>query len=107
MYIAKYYNKRSAHVAAIERVKYMLENYGGTPSTEEGMIVLVNSYNELGMTDLAYDSARVLKKNFPNYSISRDNNKINISKIVDENDIQVVTEESSWFDYLNIFEYFN
>ena len=28
LYIAKYYDKRSANVAAIERVKFMLENYG-------------------------------------------------------------------------------
>ena len=45
LYIAEYYNKRSAHVAAIERIKYMLENYGGTPSTEKGLLILIDSYN--------------------------------------------------------------
>ena len=47
LYIAKYYSKRSAHVAAIERVKYMLKNYSGTPSSEEGLLVMINSYNNL------------------------------------------------------------
>ena len=64
LYIAKYYDKRSANIAAIERVKYMLENYGGTPSSEEGLVILVKNYNDLKLYDLAYDSARVLKKIF-------------------------------------------
>ena len=58
LYIAKYYSKRSAHVAAIERVKYMLKNYSGTPSSEEGLLVMIHSYNNLKMKDLAYDASR-------------------------------------------------
>ena len=72
LYIAEYYSKRSAHVAAVERVKYMLENYGGTPSTEQGLLILIDSYNNLRMKSLALDSARVLRKNYPYYIIAQD-----------------------------------
>ena len=53
LYIAKYYIKRSAHIAAIERIKYLLVNYNGTPSTEEGLLMLIESYTYLKMNDLA------------------------------------------------------
>ena len=69
LYIAQYYRKRFAHVAAIERVKYMLDNYSGTPSVENGLILLIESYNDLGIYDSAYDAGRVLTKNFSNYKI--------------------------------------
>ncbi len=102
LYIARYYSKRSAHVAAIERVKYMLENYGGTPSTEEGIIILIDSYNDLGMEDMAYDSARVLEKNYPAYKISKSGNKVTVSKVQEEANT-ATSKEKGWLDYLNIF----
>ena len=71
LYIAKYYNKRSAHVAAVERIKYMLKNYSGTPSSEEGLLIMIDSYNKLKMTDLAYDTSRVLKENYSDYIITK------------------------------------
>ena len=73
LYIAEYYSKRSAHLAAIERIKYLFKNYGGTPSTEEALNLLIHSYNELEIYDLAYDSARVLLKNYPEYKIVNSN----------------------------------
>ena len=102
LYIARYYRKRSAHVAAIERVKYMLENYGGTPSTEEGIMILIDSYNDLGMEDMAYDSARVLKKNYPAYKISKSGNKVTVSKVQEETNT-ATSKEKGWLDYLDIF----
>ena len=88
LYIAKYYDKRSANIAAIERVKYMLENYGGTPSSEEGLVILVKNYNDLKLYDLAYDSARVLKKNFPDYRIIKKDRQVLVIK-----DIKIKVED--------------
>ena len=51
LYIAKYYVKRQAYIAAIERVKYLLTNYNGTPSTEEALLILIEGYNYLGMNE--------------------------------------------------------
>ena len=111
LYIAEYYNKRSAHVAAIERVKYMLENYSGTPSTEGGLLVMIDSYNNLKMNDLAYDAYRVLKENYPEYTVAEtENNLIKVYKKVESldayTDDKAVKDEGSWLSYFNILNYF-
>ena len=111
LYIAKYYSKRSAHVAAIERVKYMLKNYSGTPSSEEGLLVMINSYNNLKMKDLAYDTSRVLKENYPEDTITETkNNFIKVYKKIESSDVDTKDEPMkdniSWFSYFNIFNYF-
>ena len=106
LYIAEYYHKRSAHVAAIERIKYMLENYGGTPSTEQGLLILIESYNSLNMRQLAFDTARVLIKNYPEYTIDEVNQSIVVSR-VRRNDDKVGSDnshvEDNWYDIFNIF----
>mgnify|MGYP001285681790 FL=1 len=107
LYIAEYYSKRSAHVAAIERIKYMLENYGGTPSTEKGLLILVESYNNLNMRQLAFDSARVLKKNYPEYNIEEKNRKIVVSKIKENAgrvDVDTNDQDKNWYDIFNFFD---
>ena len=107
LYIAKYYSKRSAHVAALERVKYMLKNYSGTPSSEEGLLIMINSYNNLKMDDLAFDASRVLKKNYPEYIITKTkNNIIEAKKIVKVLDNETKVSNKSWYSYFNIFSYF-
>ena len=107
LYIAEYYNKRSAHVAAIERIKYMLENYGGTPSTEKGLLILIDSYNSLNMRQLASDTARVLKKNYPKYKIEEVDKNILVSKIDDGGiELNDTDRTDSWYNIFNIFNIF-
>jgi outer membrane protein assembly factor BamD len=109
LYIAKYYIKRSAHIAAIERIKYLLTNYNGTPSTEEGLLILIESYKYLKMNDLASDTARVLKENYPNYMIVNKNGVITAikKKIKVAKEIKAQKDDaSSWFNFLNIYNYF-
>jgi len=65
VHVARYYFRRGAYVAAINRAKTALNNYPGTPATEEALFLLVRSYDELGMTDLRDDADRVLRLNFP------------------------------------------
>lgn len=109
LYIAKYYIKRSAHIAAIERIKYLLINYNGTPSTEEALVTLIESYKYLKMYGLASDAARVLKENYPDYQIVNKNgvvmaikNKIKVAKKTEAQK----ANRASWFDFLNIYNYF-
>tara|TARA_B100000949_G_C14265607_1_gene444836 strand:- start:770 stop:1648 length:879 start_codon:yes stop_codon:yes gene_type:complete len=109
LYIARYYRKRLAHVAAIERVKYMLENFEGTPSTEEGLVLLIDSYNDLGIFDLAYDSSRVLIKNYSNYRITQSDVKkpIKIEKLIPIVEVKkptVVETNESWYDFIPFFD---
>ena len=109
LYIAEYYNKRSAHVAAVERVKYMLENYGGTPSTEQGLLILIDSYNNLRMKSLALDSARVLRKNYPYYTIAQDDAGLVTVKVKADMVPETTNndeKEGGWFNLDGIFDIF-
>jgi len=63
--VAEYYYRRGAYVAAIDRAQAALTNYPRTPSNEDALIVLVRSYDALGMTQLRDDAQRVLKDTFP------------------------------------------
>ncbi len=64
--IAAYYYARGAHVAVVNRAKGVVENYPGTATVEQALALLVNSYQAMGLGDLAEDSRRVLELNFPN-----------------------------------------
>ena len=64
--IARFYLHRDAHVAAINRSQQVLEQYSNSPHTEEALAILVYSYTQLGLDELALDSQRVLALNFPN-----------------------------------------
>lgn len=68
VYVARYYFKRGAYVAALNRAKYAVENYDGAPSIKEGLTLMRDSYTKLGMNDLASKSTLVLEKNFPEKS---------------------------------------
>jgi outer membrane protein assembly factor BamD len=64
--VARYYYKRGAYVAAVNRTKYALENYRQSPVLEEGLAIMAKSYDKLNLPDLRDDALRVLKHNFPN-----------------------------------------
>jgi outer membrane protein assembly factor BamD len=63
-YVAKYYVKRGAYVAAINRAKYALEHYPEAPELEDTLQILVAAYEQLGMEDLAADARRVLRETY-------------------------------------------
>ncbi|MFP3014055.1 MAG: outer membrane protein assembly factor BamD [Arsenophonus sp.] len=48
--ILKYYNKRSAYVAVINRTEQMLKNYPDTKSTRYALKYMKIAYNKLGLT---------------------------------------------------------
>ena len=65
VHVARYYMRRSAYVAAANRAQYALKYYPQAPANEEGLLILVNAYDKLGMMDLRNDAERVMKTNFP------------------------------------------
>ena len=67
IHIANYYMRRGAFVAAANRARYVVENFQRTPAVPEALVVMVKAYTELGMNDLAADSVRVLRMNYPEY----------------------------------------
>ena len=65
VHVARYYYRRGAYVAAINRAQATLKTYPNAPATEEALFMLVKSYDALGMADLRDDADRVMRKNFP------------------------------------------
>jgi outer membrane protein assembly factor BamD len=66
VHVARYYLKRGAYVAAVNRVQHALKTYPRAPANEEGLVIMVKAYDALGMTDLRNDAERVMLANFPN-----------------------------------------
>ena len=67
-HVADFYLRRGAYVAAMNRAKLALEEYNGATGNQRSLEILVEAYDELGMTDLAADARRVLATNFPDES---------------------------------------
>ena len=66
VHVARYYMKRNAYVAAVNRSQYALKNYSDAPATEEALFIMVKAYDLLGMNDLRDDIERVMRTNYPN-----------------------------------------
>src|SRR6202451_3634104 len=66
LHVALYYMRRGAYVGAINRAKYCVENYDGSPAVKGSMKVLVDAYHDLHMDDLAANAQLVYAANFPN-----------------------------------------
>lgn len=65
--VARYYLRREAYVAAVNRARYLLETYPDSPESGGALEVLHIAYTELGMTELADDAMKVLKLNYPEH----------------------------------------
>jgi outer membrane protein assembly factor BamD len=66
VHVARYYYNRGAYVAAVNRAQATLVNYPKTPPNEDALVLLMESYDKLGMNELRDDTRRVLKETFPN-----------------------------------------
>lgn len=71
VHVARYYHRRGAYVAAINRAQTALTDYPGTPALEEALSLLVSSYGALGLDDLRNDARRVLIASYPNSAYLR------------------------------------
>ncbi|WP_354685827.1 outer membrane protein assembly factor BamD [Cupriavidus necator] len=66
VHAARYYYRRGAYLAAVNRAQQALKDYDGAPANEEALYIMIRSYDAMGMKDLRDDTARVMEKNFPN-----------------------------------------
>ncbi|MCG6935981.1 MAG: outer membrane protein assembly factor BamD [Proteobacteria bacterium] len=71
VFVIDYYMQRKAYVAVVNRAKFVLENYQGTPAIPNALGSMVKGYHNLGLDDLANDAWQVLKINFPKHEITR------------------------------------
>lgn len=66
IHVARYYLKLKAYVAAVNRSKFIIENYSQSPSITEALTIMAQAYQGLGLDDLASQTLEVLKANAPN-----------------------------------------
>lgn len=65
MFVADYYMKRGAHVAAANRAKYVIETYPRTAAVPRALAVMAEAYERLGLNDLAANARRLQELNPP------------------------------------------
>ena len=65
---ANYYFGRSAMVATINRVNYMLEQFPESSSSAEGLALLVKAHRALGNTQSAEEAIALLRANHPEFT---------------------------------------
>jgi len=65
--VANYYFKRRAYVAALNRGRYVVENFQETPAVPDGLAVMAQAYLILGISDLADNAVATLRKNYPQH----------------------------------------
>lgn len=65
LHVARYYYRRGAYVAAANRAQVVVAEFQQSPSAEEALYVMIQSYDKLGLGELRDDAERVLRKSFP------------------------------------------
>lgn len=65
VHVARYYMKRGAYLAAVNRAQNAIKTFPEAPAIEEALFISVRAYDSLGLKDLRDDSERVMRRNFP------------------------------------------
>lgn len=65
IHIARYYLKRKAYMAAVNRAGAVIKTYDRTPAVPYALQILQEAYTQLGMEDLARDTQRIYSQNYP------------------------------------------
>lgn len=73
LYAARYYISREAYIAANNRARYIIENYSTTPSVEEALIILAETFRFMDLKKGATDAVAMLKENFPDSTAFNEN----------------------------------
>ena len=72
MEVGRYYQKKRAHLAAINRFKKVVQDYQTSTQTPEALYRLTETYLALGVRSEAQTAAAVLGQNYPNSEWYRD-----------------------------------
>ena len=89
LYVARFYMRKKAYLAALNRAKYVIENYPESSHQEEALVIKISAYRQLGINDLADDTKRVLDLNFP-----KSTKKLNERK----------DEDKNWWEFWDVFD---
>lgn len=87
---ARFYFRKGAYVATINRAQNAIKEYDRAPAIEEALYLMIKSYDALGMKDLSNDAMRVFSKNFPDSNIFETGKRISVT-----------AREKSWWQIWN------
>ena len=68
LFVAIFYTKKGANIAAINRCKYIIEKYPNTPSVPAALHLMAHNYDIINADTLAKDARRVLELSYPLYT---------------------------------------
>ncbi len=66
VHVAKYYHRRGAYLASLNRAMGAVKDYQDAPAREEALFLMIRNYDKLDMLDLRDDTQRIFVKNYPN-----------------------------------------
>jgi outer membrane protein assembly factor BamD len=67
LFVAIFYTEKEANIAAINRLKFIIEKFPNTPSVPAALHLMAYNYDILKIDVLARDVRRVLNKSYPEY----------------------------------------
>jgi len=71
IYVADFYMKRGAYLAAIGRAKYVMEHLPNTPQTPYALSILIEAYEILDYPELRDVNLKILNSNFPEFDMKQ------------------------------------
>jgi outer membrane protein assembly factor BamD len=75
VHVARYYYRRGAYLASVNRAQGVVNDYTDAPAIEEALFIMTRCYDALGLTQLRDDTMRVLAKNYPDSSFTQVNGR--------------------------------
>ena len=85
LHAARYYIKREAYIAANNRARYVVENYPSSPSVEEALILLADTFRLMDLKKGASDAIATLRTNFPNSEAFDENGEFQSDRLRRQN----------------------
>jgi len=82
IHVARYYIRRGAYVAAVNRGRYVFENFQEAAAVPDALAIMVEAYQLLEMNDLAEKALLVLNSNYPEHESLDKQGKFRKSKSV-------------------------
>jgi outer membrane protein assembly factor BamD len=90
--VSEFYIERQAYLAALNRSRYVVENYQGAPAVPRALEIMTEMYLRLGLNELADQSLAVLKSNHPDSpTLDKNGNFIVSTQITDPSALYSLT----------------
>ncbi len=84
VHVAEFYIQRQAFLSSLNRARYVVENFQGTPAVPRALEIMAEMYLRLGLNDLADQTIEILVLNYPDSpQLTEDGNFIVSTQITD------------------------